>query len=347
LAPPRGHVARAGGRREERAMIAHLTRPPPGAGLFRRTSPGGAVAPRPNPVAPTERPAGAPSPDPLGLYLADIGHTPLLTAAAEVDLARRIEAGDTEALHALARANLRLVVSIAKRYANQGVALLDLIQEGNLGLLRAAGRFDWRRGHRFATYASWWIRQAITRALTDQARTIRLPARMSEAVRRLNHTLADLTQALGREPDPAELADALGTSPRRVAFIRQVAQHAVSLDAALGDAGEDELGSVLPAAGPGPEEQVLGQLLHAEMEQALLDLPAQQYRVLALRFGLGDGRARTLAEVGADLGISRERARQVEQQALRALRLRLDGEDAGPPPMGCAHERMAARLSAD
>jgi RNA polymerase primary sigma factor len=225
------------------------------------------------------------------------------------------------------------VASIAKRYAGQGVDLLDLIQEGNLGLLRAAARFDPRRGVRFATYASWWIRQGVTRALTAQSRAVRLPGRMSETVRRVKRAGVDLAQELGRAPRPDELAAALGMRPARVAFALQVAQPAVSLDTPLADS-DDDLGGVLAgAAGPDPEEEVAQQLLHLDLEQALLDLPERQYELLALRFGLGDGAPLTLAEVGARLGISRERARQIEGLALRTLQRRLEGGDA---PTGAA-----------
>ena len=328
-------------------MIAHHPPSISSASLFRRTRPDAAAASETDDIVQPSQRDQSPALDSLGRYLAEIGHTPLLTAAAEVSLAQRIEAGDADALHALARANLRLVVSIARRYTNQHLTLLDLIQEGNLGLLRAAARFDWRRGHRFATYATWWVRQAITHALTAQGRTIRLPARMSDTVHRLNHTTAALSQTLGREPTTAEIADALGTSPKRVAFICQVAQSVASLDDPFSTDGDGGLGSIVPAADPGLEEQVIGQLLHAELEQALLDLPAPQARVLALRFGLDGAPPRTLAAVGADLGLSRERARQLEGQALRALRHRLDGDDAAPPPTGRSLESMPDCRSAD
>jgi RNA polymerase primary sigma factor len=282
--------------------------------------------------------------DSVKLYLQDIGRTPLLTPEQEVELAQRVEQGDSEALQRLVRANLRLVVSIAKRYANQGVSLLDLIQEGNLGLLRAATRFDWRLGHRFATYATWWIRQAITRALNEQSRTIRLPARMSEMVRRINHTIRDLTQTLGRTPEMAEVAEALGLRPARVALALQVARQPLSLDVPLSDESEDDLSTVLESAQePGPEEQVAEHLLRADLEHALLDLPVRDYQLLALRFGLNGERPHTLAEVGVLLGLGRERVRQIERQALRALRHRLDGPDAVHHP----HSETLVSMSAD
>jgi RNA polymerase primary sigma factor len=281
--------------------------------------------------------------DSVNLYLQDIGRTPLLTAEQEVALAQRIEQGDSEALQKLVRANLRLVVSVAKRYVNQGVSLLDLIQEGNLGLLRAATRFDWRLGHRFATYATWWIRQSITRALNEQSRTIRLPARMSETVRRINHAIRDLTQTLGRTPELAEIAEAVEMRPARVALALQVARQPLSLDVPLTDESEDDLGTVLESAQePGPEEQVADHLLRADLEHALLDLPARDHQLLVLRFGLHGERPHTLAEVGTVLGLGRERARQIERQALRALRQRLDGPDHSAPMAADATVSMSA-----
>ena len=270
----------------------------------------------------------APDADSLTLYLNEIGQTPLLTPAAEVELARRVEAGDAEALRDLTRANLRLVVSIARHYAYGGLTMLDLIQEGNLGLLRAASRFDWRVGVRFATYASWWVRQAITHALTSQTRLVRLPARTSEQVRQLRRQQRDLSQRLGRVPATAELAEALGVTPRRVAFLQQVAQRTISLDLRVGEDQEETLGAILPADGIGPEEQVVGDLLRAELEQAILDLPETRRRVLSLRFGLGGEEPLSLAAAGAEIGLSREGVRRIEQQALAALRRRLDAPAA-------------------
>jgi RNA polymerase primary sigma factor len=317
-------------------MTQQMTRPVNGRGLFRPAHCSAPTLPAPAVVPPAgEACLHQPADDVVKLYLSDIARTPLLTAEQEVELAKRIEQGDAAALQQLVRANLRLVVSIAKRYANQGVPLLDLIQEGNLGLLRAATRFDWRLGHRFATYATWWIRQAITRALNDQSRTIRLPARMSELVRQINRTTRELTQELGRAPDLSEVAAALGMRPKRVALALQAAQHPVSLDAPLSSELEDDLGALLASAqDPGPEEQVADQMLRSELERALAELPAREQRVLTLRFGLDGGEAHTLAEVGALLGVGRERARQIERQALLTLRRRLEGKSvpAGPPP---------------
>jgi RNA polymerase primary sigma factor len=260
----------------------------------------------------------------LATYLDEIGHIPLLSRAQEVVLAQRVEQGDAEAIAQLVEANLRLVVSIAKRYANQGVDLLDLIQEGSLGLLRAVVRFDWRRGLPLATYATWWIRQAITHALTTQSRPIRLPARMSETVRRLRRQERELTQALGREPTTAELAATLGVSEQRIVFLRQIAQQVGSLD---GPPTAEEMDSPVQVAATdrGPDEEVAEALLRQELGQALLDLPAQEYQVLALRFGLDGAERQSLAAVGARLSLSRERVRQIELRALRRLRRWLDG----------------------
>ncbi|MCC6630191.1 MAG: sigma-70 family RNA polymerase sigma factor [Chloroflexi bacterium] len=289
-----------------------------------------------------------PAYDSIQLYLHDIARTPLLTAAEEVALTQRIEQGDAAALQQMVRSNLRLVVSIAKRYGNQGVPLLDLIQEGNLGLLRAVTRFDWRRGHRFATYATWWIRQAITRALNDQGRTIRLPARMSELVRLIKRTMRDLTQTLGRTPNLEEIAAELHMRPKRVALALHVAQHPVSLDAPLSDEYDDGLGDLLACAQePGPEEQVADQMLRNDLEQALLDLPVREQRLLVLRFGLEDDHPRTLAEAGAALGVGRERARQIERAALLALRRRLDDSVTLPRFLSDDEPVSLPALSAD
>jgi RNA polymerase primary sigma factor len=323
-------------------MVRSATRS--AAGLFR---PAHAAGERVAAIAPIAADT-LPTYDSIKLYLHDIARAPLLTAVEEVALAQRIEQGDAAALQQMVRSNLRLVVSVAKRYGNQGVPLLDLIQEGNLGLLRAVTRFDWRRGHRFATYATWWIRQSITRALGDQGRTIRLPARMSELVRLINRTGRDLTQTLGRTPELEEIAAELHMRPKRVALALQVAQHPVSLDAPLGDEYDDGLGELLASAQePGPEEQVADQMLRADLEQALLDLPAREHLLLALRFGLDDDHPRTLAEAGAVLGVGRERARQIERSALQTLRRRLDDRATLPRLMPDDEPQARPVMSAD
>jgi RNA polymerase primary sigma factor len=281
----------------------------------------------------------------LTAYLGEIGQVQLLTAEEEIRLAQRIEQHDPLALRQLTQANLRLVVGIAKRYVNQGLDLLDLIQEGNLGLLKAVTRYDWRRGHRFATYASWWIRQAITHALTQQSRTVRLPARMTETVRRVRRLQRELTQALGRPATVEEVATTAAMRPAQVRFALMVAQPPISLDMPMTEEGEGDLGTMLEDTTIASlEEQVTEHLTAAELSQALQELPPRIYQVLALRFGLDGGEPHTLAETGALIGVGRERARQIERQALQALRQRLEG---AVPPVLSEGSLSSLPLSAD
>lgn len=259
--------------------------------------------------------------DPLRLYLREIAEAPLLTPEEEVELARRIKAGDMEALQRFVRANLRLVVSIAKRYVGRGLSLLDLIQEGNIGLMRAVEKFDWRRGYRFSTYATWWIRQAITRAIADQGRTIRLPVHMTDSITRYHRVVTQLTQELGRQPRPEEIAEALSVQPEKIAQIVRAAQRTVSLDRPLSEEDETSLGDLIAdEVSQSPEEIAEESLMRRDILEALEALSPRERLVLQLRFGLTDGQPRTLAEVGDLLNISRERVRQIENEALRKLR---------------------------
>jgi RNA polymerase primary sigma factor len=260
--------------------------------------------------------------DPMWQYLRDIHDIPLLTARQEVDLAQRIERGDTVALQQFTLSNLRLVVSIAKRYTGRGLSLIDLIQEGNLGLMRAVQKFDWRRGYKFSTYATWWIRQAITRAIADKGRTIRLPVHVSEALTRLNAAQQRLTQQLGREPSDQELARELGVDPSRVKETRLAARLPTSIDQPVGEDEETSVADfVMDQAAPGPEELAHERLLKQEAERTLAHvLTAREKLVLQMRFGLGDGHVYPLEKIGERLGLTRERVRQIEAQALRKLR---------------------------
>ena len=259
--------------------------------------------------------------DPVRLYLRDIARVPLLTAEQEVDLAKRVEHGDMDALQRFVRANLRLVVSIAKRYLGRGLSLLDLVQEGNLGLMRAVEKYDWRRGYRFSTYATWWIRQAISRAISDQGRTIRLPVHMADSITRYRRALAQLTQELGRPPRPEELAEALSVQPEKVEQIIQAAQRTISLDSPLSGEDETNLGDIIADEVTRSPQQVAEEvLLQRDVAEVLECLNPRQRLVLQLRFGLGNGTPHTLAEVGSQLNISRERVRQLENEALRKLR---------------------------
>jgi RNA polymerase primary sigma factor len=259
--------------------------------------------------------------DPVRLYLRDISQVPLLTAQEEVLLAQRIEQGDMDALQRFVRANLRLVVSIAKRYLGRGLSLLDLVQEGNLGLMRAVEKYDWTRGYRFSTYATWWIRQAITRAISDQGRTIRLPVHVTDSITRYRRSLAQLTQELGRPPLPEELAEAMSIQPEKLEQIIQAAQRTISLDTPFSSEDETNLGDIIAdEVTRGPQQEAEEVLLQRDVAEVLECLNPRQRLVLQLRFGLGTGTPHTLAEVGDQLNISRERVRQLENEALRKLR---------------------------
>ncbi|MDQ7794102.1 MAG: RNA polymerase sigma factor RpoD [bacterium] len=266
-------------------------------------------------------PEGVAIDDPVRMYLKEIGRVPLLTAQNEVDLAKRIEAGDEDAKRQLAEANLRLVVSIAKRYVGRGMLFLDLIQEGNLGLIKAVEKFDYRKGYKFSTYATWWIRQAITRAIADQARTIRIPVHMVETINKLIRVSRQLLQELGREPTPEEIAQEMGTPVDRVREIQKIAQEPVSLETPIGEEEDSHLGDFIPDdEAPAPAEAASFMLLKEQLEEVLETLTPREEKVLRLRFGLDDGRARTLEEVGCVFGVTRERIRQIEAKALRKLR---------------------------
>ena len=295
-----------------------------------------------------EEPAAGPTSDPVRLYLREIGRVQLLTAADEVDLAKAIEAGlfaaeklavepglpdalrrDLQAVQVagvlakrrLVEANLRLVVSIAKRYVGRGMAFLDLIQEGNLGLIRAVEKFDYTKGFKFSTYATWWIRQAITRAIADQARTIRIPVHMVETINKVVRLQRQLLQELGREPTPEELGAALELPPEKVVEIQKLAQEPVSLDTPIGEAEDSHFGDFIEDADAvAPSEAAAFHMLQSQLEVLLHDLSEREKQVLILRFGLGDGRPRTLEEVGQAFGVTRERIRQIESKTLLKLR---------------------------
>ncbi len=259
--------------------------------------------------------------DPVRMYLREIGKIPLLTPEEEIELAKRIEEGDEEAKRKLIEANLRLVVSIAKKYIGRGLSFLDLIQEGNLGLIRAVEKFDYRKGFKFSTYATWWIRQAITRAIADQARTIRIPVHMVETINKLIRVSRQLVQQLGREPATEEIAQALGLPPEKVEDIQRIAQEPVSLETPIGEEEDSQLGDFLEdKESPNPEEATAGQLLREQLEEMLGELTEREREVLRLRFGLEDGHAHTLEEVGKRFNVTRERIRQIEAKALRKLR---------------------------
>jgi RNA polymerase primary sigma factor len=266
-------------------------------------------------------PEGIALDDPVRMYLKEIGRVPLLSADDEIQLAQRVEAGDESAKRRLAEANLRLVVSIAKRYVGRGMLFLDLIQEGNLGLIKAVEKFDYRKGYKFSTYATWWIRQAITRAIADQARTIRIPVHMVETINKLIRVSRQLLQALGREPTADEIAEEMEMSPDRVREITKIAQEPVSLETPIGEEEDSHLGDFIEDQdAPAPAEAASFRLLKEQLEDVLNTLTPREEKVLRLRFGLDDGRARTLEEVGQIFNVTRERIRQIEAKALRKLR---------------------------
>ncbi|MDD2497326.1 MAG: RNA polymerase sigma factor RpoD [Desulfitobacteriaceae bacterium] len=266
-------------------------------------------------------PEGVAIDDPVRMYLKEIGRVPLLSAEEEVELAKRMEQGDEEAKRRLAEANLRLVVSIAKRYVGRGMLFLDLIQEGNLGLIKAVEKFDYQKGFKFSTYATWWIRQAITRAIADQARTIRIPVHMVETINKLIRVSRQLLQELGREPIPEEIAKEMDIPVERVREIMKIAQEPVSLETPIGEEEDSHLGDFIEDEdAPAPAEAASFMLLKEQLEDVLETLTPREKKVLQLRFGLEDGRSRTLEEVGQVFGVTRERIRQIEAKALRKLR---------------------------
>ncbi|RFU71701.1 RNA polymerase sigma factor RpoD [Peribacillus saganii] len=266
-------------------------------------------------------PPGVKINDPVRMYLKEIGRVDLLSGEEEIKLATRIEEGDEEAKRRLAEANLRLVVSIAKRYVGRGMLFLDLIQEGNMGLIKAVEKFDYRKGFKFSTYATWWIRQAITRAIADQARTIRIPVHMVETINKLIRVQRQLLQDLGREPSPEEIAEDMDLTPEKVREILKIAQEPVSLETPIGEEDDSHLGDFIEDQdATSPSEHAAYELLKEQLEDVLDTLTDREENVLRLRFGLDDGRTRTLEEVGKVFGVTRERIRQIEAKALRKLR---------------------------
>ena len=266
-------------------------------------------------------PEGVSIEDPVRMYLKEIGKVPLLSAEEEIELAKRMENGDEAAKKRLAEANLRLVVSIAKRYVGRGMLFLDLIQEGNLGLIKAVEKFDYRKGYKFSTYATWWIRQAITRAIADQARTIRITVHMVETINKLIRVSRQLLQELGREPTPEEIADKMDMSVERVREILKISQEPVSLETPIGEEEDSHLGDFIQDDNvPVPADAAAFTLLKEQLVEVLSTLTDREQKVLRLRFGLDDGRARTLEEVGKEFNVTRERIRQIEAKALRKLR---------------------------
>ena len=259
--------------------------------------------------------------DPVRMYLREIGKIPLLSYDKELELAKRILEGDEEAKQELAEANLRLVVSIAKKYVGRGMLFLDLIQEGNMGLIKAVEKFDYTKGFKFSTYATWWIRQAITRAIADQARTIRIPVHMVETIKRLIRTSRHLLQQLGREPTPEEIAKEMDMSVEKVMEIQKIAQDPVSLETPIGEEDDSHLGDFIQDEdSPAPQDAASYTLLREQLEEVMKTLTPREAKVLRLRFGLDDGKARTLEEVGKEFDVTRERIRQIEAKALRKLR---------------------------
>lgn len=266
-------------------------------------------------------PEGISIDDPVRMYLKEIGKVPLLSPEEEVEIAQRMADGDTEANKVLAEANLRLVVSIAKRYVGRGMQFLDLIQEGNMGLLKAVDKFDYTKGYKFSTYATWWIRQAITRAIADQARTIRIPVHMVETINKLVRVQRQLLQDFGRDPNPAEIAMAMGFTEEKVLEIMKIAQEPVSLEKPIGEEEDSHLGDFIPDDDvQAPDEAASYALMREELQKTLLTLTEREQMVLTLRFGLKDGRNRTLEEVGKVFNVTRERIRQIENKALRKMR---------------------------
>lgn len=259
--------------------------------------------------------------DPVRMYLKEIGRIPLLSSEEEIELAKRMEEGDEEAKKKLSEANLRLTVSIAKRYSGRGMQFLDLIQEGNLGLIKAVEKFDYRKGYKFSTYATWWIRQSITRAIADQARTIRIPVHMVETMNRVNRTSRRLLQEYGREPTPEEIAAAMNLPVERVLEISKISQEPVSLETPIGEEEDSHLGDFIQDEHiPVPADEAAHTLLREQLEKVMDTLSEREQKVLALRFGLEDGKPHTLEEVGREFQVTRERIRQIEAKALRKLR---------------------------
>ena len=266
-------------------------------------------------------PEGVSIEDPVRMYLKEIGKVPLLSAEEEIELAKRMELGDEEAKKKLAEANLRLVVSIAKRYVGRGMLFLDLIQEGNLGLIKAVEKFDYRKGYKFSTYATWWIRQAITRAIADQARTIRIPVHLVETINKLVRVSRQLLQELGREPTPQAIAKEMDMPVDKVREILKISQEPVSLETPIGEEEDSHLGDFIQDDNvPVPADAAAFTLLREQLDEVLSTLTEREQKVLKLRFGLDDGRARTLEEVGQEFNVTRERIRQIEAKALRKLR---------------------------
>ena len=264
---------------------------------------------------------GVSTEDPVRLYLKEIGNVPLLTSEEEVELAKRVEAGDEEAKRKLTEANLRLVVSIAKKYVGRGMPFLDLIQEGNMGLMKAVDKFDYNKGYKFSTYATWWIRQAITRGIADTGRTIRVPVHMVETINKTLRMTRTLLQELGREPTPEEVAEHLGVPVSRVREVLKISRDPVSLDTPIGEEDDSHLGDFIEDdSALSPADSAAFSMLKAELAQALESLTERERQVIRLRFGLEDGRQRTLEEVGKEFNVTRERIRQIEAKALRKLR---------------------------